>query len=197
MPVGRFNEIWQRLRTLVRRKQLERDLEEELAFHLAMRAQDNRRAGLEIKEAGYAARRQFGNTTQVKENSFNLRRWVSIETIWQDVRYGARSLRKSPAFTAIAVLTLALGIGAPTAIFSLIDSVVLQPLPFTQPGRLVGIFSTKGGLVIGGPSALDVRDFARNNHSPPSFKALLSCRRVPVMAGAKPNNNVVTKRRSR
>jgi hypothetical protein len=74
---------------------------------------------------------------------------------------------------------------------------VLQPLPFTQPGRLVGIFSTKGGLVIGGPSALDVRDFARNNHSPPSFKALLSCRRVPVMAGAKPNNNVVTKRRSR
>jgi macrolide transport system ATP-binding/permease protein len=126
------NEIWQRLRTAAKRKQLDRDLNVEVAFHLKMREEKNRSAGMDAREASYAARRQFGNTTRVKEDSFNLLRWVSLETLWEDVRYGARSLRKSPGFTAVAVLTLALGIGAPAAIFSVIDSVVLQPLPFTH-----------------------------------------------------------------
>jgi predicted permease len=165
MASPRLNGIWQRLRGLVGRRGLVRDLEDEVAFHLAMRERKNRAAGMNADQARYAARRQFGNATGVKETTLKLWRWSLIETLWQDIRYGARSLGKSPGFTCVAVLTLALGIGAPTAIFSVIDSVMLQPLPFTKPDELVTVLSTKDGAVAGGPSALDVRDYARSNHS--------------------------------
>src|ERR1700731_4849438 len=160
-----MNELWLRVKSLLNRKQLDRDLDDELAFHLAKREEANRAAGMGAQEAGYAARRRLGNVTRLKEISRELRTWTSLETLCQDVRYGARSLRKSPGFTLVAVLTLGLGIGAPTAIFSVIDSVMLQPLPFTRPNQLVRLLSTKDGVLRDGPSALDARDYARNNHS--------------------------------
>src|ERR1700730_1478423 len=129
-------QTWRQARSLWRRRNLDRELDDEVAFHLKMREENNRRAGMDATEARYAARRQFGNTTTVKENTVTLWRWSVLDSIRQDLRYATRSLRKNPGFTAVAVLTLALGIGAPTAIFSVIDSVMLQPLPFTQPDRL-------------------------------------------------------------
>src|SRR5580704_2752030 len=125
-----------RIKAIWNRPQLDRDLNDEVAFHLAMREERNRIAGIAPEEARYAARRQFGNATSLKERSRDMWTLVSLEGLLQDIRFGARKLRKSPGFTFIAVVTLALGIGANTAIFSLIHTVMLKDLPIANPSEL-------------------------------------------------------------
>jgi predicted permease len=128
-----------RLRGLWQRDQLDADLNEELRSHLAMRSDDNIRAGMSAGEAPYDAQRRFGNATLLKEEARRMDVIQWLETVAQDLRYALRTLSKSPAFSAVAVLTLALGIGANTAIFSLVDSVMLRMLPVQHPEELVQV----------------------------------------------------------
>jgi putative ABC transport system permease protein len=146
-------------------------LDRELESHLELEAEEQLDSGLSPEEARYAARRAFGNTTLIREDMRAIWSMVWLERLAGHLKYAARSLQKNPGFTMIAVLTLAVGIGANTAIFSTIDALMLRPLPFSAADQLVRIYSTKNGIPIrgtsaaGGPSVLDMRDFEQNSHS--------------------------------
>ena len=132
-----MSSFFRKLSWLGRRRQKEAELREELEFHLQEEAEERRADGLTEEEAGHAARRDLGNYMLVQEDTRAAWGWTLLEQFFQDVRYASRSLRKSPLFTVVAVLTLAFGIGANTAIFSLMDQVLLQLLPVKHPEQLV------------------------------------------------------------
>src|SRR5580698_10317252 len=156
-----------------RRKRMMEDLDQDIREHIAMETQENIERGMSPKEARYAAVRKFGNVTRVKEDTREVWSFVWLEQLLQDVRCGLRMLAKMPGFTMVAVLTLALGIGANSAIFSVIEGVMFHPLPFSAPDQIVRIYSTKDGVPVtpngsgfaGGPSVMDMRDFAQSNHT--------------------------------
>src|SRR5918911_178406 len=135
--MSRLGQLWRRCLHYVRRERFDRELEEEVRFHLEMKAEEYIAAGMSPEEARRAARRQFGNETRMREMSRETWGFVVMETFLQDVRYGARVLARNKGFTAVAVLTLALGIGANTAIFSAVNDLLLRPLPYTDAERVV------------------------------------------------------------
>src|SRR5271168_2943395 len=139
MPDEWLTEAWLRVKALVMRKKLERDLDEELQFHLAMRAEKNRPLGIAANDAQAAARRRFGNVSLVKEDCREHWTFTWMETVWQDARYAARTLAKSPGFVAVVVFSLILGIGANVSIFSVMNTVMLRALPYPQPEQLMAI----------------------------------------------------------
>jgi predicted permease len=128
-----------RLRSLFRRKQVEQELDEELRYHLERQIEEQIAKGMTPEEARYAALRALGGVERRKEECRDMRRVRLIEELMQDLRYGLRMLRKSPGFMAVAVLSLALGIGANTAIFSVFDPIVIKSLPVKDPEQLVVI----------------------------------------------------------
>src|SRR5258708_517848 len=126
-----------RLRGFFVRNRQERELDDEVRFHLEMQAEDNLRAGMSPVEARYSAMRSFGGVEPMKDRFRERRTFALVETIVQDLSHGARSLRRRPGFTIAAGLSLALGIGATTAIFTVLNAVALRPLPYADAERLL------------------------------------------------------------
>ena len=139
--MGTLTSLWRRLLALVRPRRLERDLDDEIAFHLAMRRDELERTGTPPAQAVVEARRQFGSITLRREEARDTWVFQGLETTLRDVRFSLRGFSRSPGFTAAAILVLALGIGANAAIFSLIRAIVLQPLPFHDPSQLVNVWT--------------------------------------------------------
>ncbi len=128
-----------RLRARIRNRRFERELAEELEFHRAMKESDLRGEGLSAEDARFRSIRELGNTTLARENARAV--WIApwLESVWQDMSYAVRVLRRTPVFTLTALSTLALGIGANTAIFSIVDAAILRPLPYPDADRLVSV----------------------------------------------------------
>jgi len=148
-----------RLRVLLRRKSTEAELDEELRAHFEHQVEKYVQSGLPPEEARRRVRLEFGGLEQVKEECRDARGVNLIETTIHDVRYGLRMLCKSPGFTAVALLTLALGIGANTVIFSVVNAAILHPLPFRDANRLVTLWATSRTIGFSGPGTLTDPDY--------------------------------------
>src|SRR5215467_14099873 len=156
--------MWQELtfiiRRLIHRRRAERELDEEIRAHLEMEVERNVAEGMSPEDARLAARRSFGSVALSKEDSRAMWGFWSLEILWQDLRYGVRMLLKNPGLTTIAVITLSLGVGANTAIFTLLDKVLIRTLPVERPDQLVTFVEDAGGApaIFSYPLYAELRD---------------------------------------
>jgi predicted permease len=164
---------WRQLLALVRTRRLERELDGEIQAHLELAERDARAAGLSPEEARLAARRAFGSIDRMKEEHRDRRSVRWIDTFVKDVRYGLLLLRRDPAFALVAVSVMAIGIGANTAMFSLMDAALFKPLPFPEPERIVRVWETPTPTTRNGMTTLNFLDWKRSSTS---FEALSAVR---------------------
>ena len=158
-----------RLRAFFRRDDLDRDFEQELNSHVAMLTEENIRRGMMREEARRSALIRVGACASIKEQHRAARGLPRLETFWRDVRYALRTLRRAPGFAAIAIFTLALGIGANTAVFSAIDTVLLRPLPFPEGDRLMRLYQRQEKSAETNIAPIRLEDWNRLNST---FKAI-------------------------
>jgi ABC-type lipoprotein release transport system permease subunit len=164
-----------RLGSLFRRRQLDRELDAELASHCDLHTADNLRAGMSPCEARRQALLKLGGMEQTKENYRDARGFPVLDSVLQDLRFAIRTLRKSPAFTSVAILTLALGVGANTAIFSVFYGVLLRPLPYPHPEQLVHLLEMNdhaGRMAFSDPNFEDIRDESRSLQALAEYNAI-------------------------
>ena len=156
---------------MTRRKRMMDDLDRDIRDHIDRETEENIARGMSPEEARYAAVRKFGNVTRVKEDVREVWSVVWLEQLWQDIHYALRMLRKSPGFAAIAILTLALGIGANTSLFSVVNGVLLNPLPYPHSNEVVTAANWFPGFGESSISYPDFLDWARLNHTFSSLAA--------------------------
>src|SRR5499427_6398099 len=192
MTVLRY--FFRRLRALWRSDEIHDEIAEEMRFHIELRVEENVRRGMAPEEARREAERQFGRFSRIKEQGYDVRGGRWLEAMWQDLRYGARTLLKRPGFTLAVVLTLALGIGANTAMFTIVHGVLLRPLDYPKPDQLM--YLTAEAPAIGGVrNALSVPEYTEFRQMNQSFAAVgaystggaaYTTGEVNVMAGDRP-----------
>jgi putative ABC transport system permease protein len=153
-----------RLRAIFRAKSMDTGLDEELKFHLDRQLEKSIQSGLSPEEAHRRVRLDFGGATQVTEECRDARGTRALEALRQDIRYGFRTLRKNPGFTCVALITLALAIGANTAIFSVVYGALLRPLPYADPDRLIVLNETHPRIGTISVSYLNFLDWRAQNH---------------------------------
>jgi predicted permease len=170
MKTGRWWDVLRmRFRSLAKRQRVETELDKELRYHVERQTEENIAAGMNTREAREAASRMFGGVSQIGEECRDMRQTQYLENFLQDLRYAVRMLSKSPAFTVVIVLTLALSIGANSAIFSVIDGVLLKPLPYPQAERIARVFYRSKSYPKFPVNPWDFLDFRAQNRSFESF----------------------------
>ena len=173
--MDRFKQSLLRLFSFFRRAQLDRDLEIEMSAHLELAIEENLRRGLSPAEARRQALLRFGGSQQAKEQHREARGLPFLETLLQDLRFAFRVLLKSPGFSAVSVLTLALGIGATTAIFSVVYATMLAPLPYHNPDQLVLVWSHFRG----GDNDVSTQDYLDWKTQNKTFQEMIAWRSRP------------------
>src|SRR5215471_12894323 len=176
-----------RLRSFFHRSQLDQELDAEMSSHLELAIEENLRRGLSPEEARRQALVRFGGSQQAKEQHREARSLPFLETLLQDLRFAFRVLRKSPGFTAIAILTLALGIGASTAIFSVVDAVLLSPLPYPHPEQIVRVWEQGPNGHRWNLADLNFKDFQKQNSTFSSLAEYTLGEPTSISGGSEPS----------